>query len=257
MKKDSLKKKLKQNQLTIGSWITMGEEIVAEIMAKLKFDWLVVDMEHRAIDLQKTQNLVRIIDLCGCVPLVRISENNPSLIKRVMDTGAHGVIVPMVNTKEDALKAVQAVKYPPFGKRGVGLARAQGYGTAFKEYKDWLKAESIVIVQVEHIESVENLDEILSVEGVDGFIVGPYDLSGSLGRPGEFSHPLVTKNLREVMRIARLRKANAGIHVIEPEPDQVSRRIKEGYRLIAFSLDTLFLSRNCESLLAKIHRRKT
>src|SRR3990172_12592200 len=122
----NLKEKLKQNKLTIGSWITIGNSSIAEIMAKAGFDWLTVDMEHSAITLHQAQQLIQIIELSGVVPLVRVGENSPNLIKRVMDAGAYGVIVPMVNSKEDAEKAVNAVKYPPVGNRGVGLARAQG-----------------------------------------------------------------------------------------------------------------------------------
>ena len=118
----SLKRKLRNHEVVIGSWITIGDEIVTEIMAKQPFDFLTVDMEHSAIDLSQAQKLIRVIDLSGTVPLVRVSENDPTLIKRVMDAGASGVIVPMVNTRQDAMKAVEAVKYPPEGKRGVGLA---------------------------------------------------------------------------------------------------------------------------------------
>src|SRR3972149_4262048 len=114
---DSLKNKLKNRKISLGSWITIGHPAIAEIMAKSGFDWLTVDMEHSAITLHQAQQLIQIIELCGVTPLVRVGENNPNLIKRVMDAGSHGVIVPMVNTKEDAKRAVDAVKYPPMGKR--------------------------------------------------------------------------------------------------------------------------------------------
>src|SRR3990172_7659368 len=179
----SLKNKLKKKELTIGSWITFANSAIAEIMAKAGFDWLTVDMEHSSLTISQAQQLIQTIELCGVAPLVRVGENNPNLIKRVMDAGSHGVIVPMVNSKEEANNAVNAVKYPPTGKRGVGLARAQGYGTTFEKYKDWVDRDSIVVIQIEHIEAVENLKDILSVSGIDAFIVGPYDLSGSLGVP--------------------------------------------------------------------------
>ena len=120
-----------------------------------------------------------------------------------MDAGAHGVIVPMVNSRDDAEKAVSAVKYPPFGTRGVGLARAQGYGMDFETYKAWVEKESIVIAQIEHIDAVNNIDEIISTEGLDGFIVGPYDLSGSLGIPGQFDNELVIDALETVKNAAK------------------------------------------------------
>ena len=130
----SLKERLRKKEVTIGSWITLGHPSVAEIMAKAGFDWLTVDMEHSAITLHQAQQLIQVIELSGVVPLVRVGENDPNLIKRVMDAGAHGVIVPMVNSKEDAEKAVRSVKYPPRGFRGVGLARAQKYGADFEGF---------------------------------------------------------------------------------------------------------------------------
>ena len=252
----SLKKKLNRRALTIGSWITIGNEIIAELMAKMAFDWLTIDMEHSAIDLSEAQKLIRIIQLCGCVPLVRVPENDATVIKRVMDAGAHGVIVPMVNSKEDAQKAVEAVKYPSQGKRGVGLARAQGYGMGFGAYKDWVNKESVVIVQVEHVRAVKHLRSILGVKGVDGFIVGPYDLSASMGYPGEFLRPAVRTCLEEIIRVAKALRTTAGIHVIPPDHREVKARIEEGYRLIAFSLDTLFLANACQTSLTAISTRR-
>ncbi|MCX5782676.1 MAG: aldolase/citrate lyase family protein [Elusimicrobia bacterium] len=173
----SLKQRLKDRELTIGSWITIGHPSVAEIMAQAGFDWLTVDMEHSAITLSEAQNLIQVIELSGVAPLVRVGSNDSNLIKRVMDAGAHGVIVPMVNTVEDAEKAVKSVKYPPKGFRGVGLARAQKYGASFENYKKWNENESIVIVQIEHIKAVENLEGILTVDVVDGFITIDLSLS--------------------------------------------------------------------------------
>lgn len=238
----NLKERLKKRELTIGSWITIGHTVVAEIMAKAGYDWLTVDMEHSAITLHQAQQLIQIIELCDVVPLVRVGENNPNLIKRVMDAGAHGVIVPMVNSRADAEKAVASVQYPPKGFRGVGLARAQKYGADFEGYKKWNERESIVIVQIEHIKAVENLEDILSVEGVDGFIIGPYDLSGSLGVPGQFDHPEVISALARMQTIVKEMNALSGFHVIPPEKEAFQEKVKEGYKFIAYSLDILMLS---------------
>ncbi|MGB2630980.1 MAG: aldolase/citrate lyase family protein [Candidatus Omnitrophota bacterium] len=246
-KRTHLKDSLLKRELTIGSWITLAHPSIAEIMAKAGFDWLVVDMEHSAIELGQAQNLIQVIELAGCVPLVRVGENDPNLIKRVMDAGAHGVIVPMVNTEEDAVRAVKAVKYPPVGTRGVGLARAQGYGMDFEGYKGWVNEKSIVIVQIEHIDAVKNLEKILTVKGVDGFIIGPYDLSGSVGKPGEFDDPEVKKALERVTEVSRKLKALSGFHVVPPDPGQVKEKIDEGYSFIAYSLDTLFMADHIHS----------
>ncbi len=254
MENTSLKSKLKNEELTIGSWITLGDNSVAEIMAKSGFDWLAVDMEHSAITLDKCQDLVRVIGLSSVVPLVRVGENDPNLIKRVMDTGAHGVIVPMINTKDDALKAVSAVKYPPQGKRGVGLTRAQGYGLEFEKYRDWVNEESVVIVQIEHIDAVNNLEDILSVNGVDGFIIGPYDLSGSLGIPGKFEHKQVQEAFKKVLQVSRKLKKPAGFHVISTSEDALLEKIREGYRFLGFSLDEIFLRQSCTEKINKVRK---
>ena len=123
-----------KNKISIGSWITLGHFSIAEIMAKAGFDWLCVDMEHSVIDYYEAEKLIAAIGANNCVPYVRVGANDPVIIKRVLDAGAKGIIVPMVNSKEDATRAVSSVKYPPMGKRGVGLARAQGYGFEFDEY---------------------------------------------------------------------------------------------------------------------------
>ena len=242
----SLKDRLSGKEVTIGSWITLGHPAIGEILAGCGFDWLTIDMEHSAITLAECQDLVRVIELAGCCPLVRVGENDPNLIKRVMDEGAHGVIVPQVNSQEDARRAVASVRYPPEGERGVGLARAQGYGLHFDAYRQWNREESIVIVQIEHIQAVENLGDILSVPGVDGFIVGPYDLSASLGHPGVFSRPEFLQAMERIHRVAGdLPHIPAGFHVVQPDPMEVGKRIEQGYRFIGYSLDTLLLAGTC------------
>ena len=169
----NLKSKLVNNQLTIGSWITIAHPAIAEIMAKAGFDWLTVDLEHSVTTIREAEELIRVINLHGVPALVRLTDNDASQIKRVMDAGANGIIVPMVNSKADAEKAVAAVYYPPKGKRGVGLARAQGYGATFDNYRKWLDNEAVVIVQIEHIEAVNNLEQIFAVDNIDGYIIGP------------------------------------------------------------------------------------
>ncbi|MBF0541695.1 MAG: 2,4-dihydroxyhept-2-ene-1,7-dioic acid aldolase [Nitrospirae bacterium] len=254
--KNTLKQKLHNKTLTIGSWITIGNTTVAEIMAKAGFDWLTIDIEHSSITFDQTQQLIQVIELAGVTPLVRVGENSSYIIKRVMDSGAHGVIVPMVNTKEDAQYAVDCVKYPPVGKRGVGLARAQGYGFGFEEYKRFDREDSIIIVLIEHIDAVKNIEEILSVDGIDAFIIGPYDLSASMGMPGEFNHPEVKKELQKVIEFSKTYKRSSGFHVVPPDPTLVTKKIDEGYRFIGFGLDTLFLGTSCREGLKFIRGKK-
>lgn len=239
------------DKLTIGSWITLAHPAIAEIMAKAGFDWLAVDLEHSVITIKEAEELIRVIDLCGVVPLVRLTSNDANQIKRVMDAGAHGVIVPMVNSALDAIAAIEAVKYPPQGKRGVGLARAHDYGEKFSDYWSWQESLSLVIVQIEHIEAVQNLEEILSVEGVNGYIIGPYDLSASMGIPGQFEHADFKKAMAKIKKITNKLETVGGIHIIEPNPDELSQKISEGYKFIAYSLDIRMLADACINGLKK------
>lgn len=245
---------VRDGRCTIGSWITLAHPAIAEIMARAGFDWLTVDMEHSVITIREAEELIRVIELCGTAALVRLSANDPVHIKRVMDAGAHGIIVPMVNSEEEAMRAVAAVRYPPRGFRGVGLARAQGYGTRFARYMEWVAKGPLVIAQIEHIEAVNNMKAILAVDGVDGFIVGPYDLSGSLGVPGEFEHPLMCSAMRRIEAVGAASGKVAGIHVIEPKPEELSRRLAEGYRFVAYSMDIRMLDCACRDGLQCIAR---
>ncbi|MFH0753287.1 MAG: aldolase/citrate lyase family protein [Candidatus Omnitrophota bacterium] len=252
MAKDGLKQKIDAGQVVMGSWLTIDSEIVAEIMSRMGFDWLTIDIEHSAIDMEMTQRLVRTVELNGCVPLVRVGENNANLIKRVMDTGAHGVIVPMVNTAQDAQRAIEAVKYPPVGKRGVGLARAQGYGLSFEKYRGGLARQSVVVAIIEHVDAVENLEKILSVDGIDATMIGPYDLSGSMGHPGDFDRKDVQALIKRYMNVCRKFNKPSGFHVVEPESVRLQKKIKEGCRFLAYGTDALFLARGVEGRFGRI-----
>lgn len=249
----SLKDKIRAGQLTLGSWLTLGgEAAVAEIMLDAGFEWLVIDLEHSGITLSEAQNLLRVIQGRGRPGLVRLTVNDPNLIKRVMDIGADGIIVPMVNSADQARAAVEAMHYPPRGKRGVGLARAQKHGPGFESYKQWLKTEPILIVQIEHVEAVGNLEEILSVDGVDGSLIGPYDLSASLGVAGELDHPDVLAAMERYRTVCRKQKSPAGLHVVPCDSNRLEEKIREGYTFLAFSLDALFLATKVREVLSSV-----
>lgn len=239
--------KVTTNQVTIGSWITLGHPSMVEIMAGAGFDWLCIDMEHSVIDYYEAQQLIAAMRAKGIASFVRVGENNTRIIKRVLDAGADGVIVPMVCSKGDAVKAVESVKYPPIGKRGVGLARAQDYGFGFEEYASNVNSRTKIIAQIEHIDAIDNLDEILSVDGIDGTIIGPYDLSGSMGKPGRYDDEDVKKTIERYEATAKRYKKLIGSHVIQPDYNLIIEKIKRGYNFIAFSLDTLFLGTLCRN----------
>ena len=237
----NLKQKLKNNELTIGSWIMMGNPMSVEVMALAGFEWLVIDIEHTSIDLPATENLIRTIQANKIKALVRVSKNEEVVIKRILDMGADGIIVPMVCSKEDAIKAVDFAKYQPIGTRGVGLYRASGYGTTFEEYKKWVNDELVIIAQIEHIDGVNNLDEILDVEGIDGTIIGPYDLSGSLGFPGEFDRDDVKNSVQKVLDKCKAKNIPSGFHVVDTNPDALKLKIDQGCTFLAYGIDYFFM----------------
>jgi 2-dehydro-3-deoxyglucarate aldolase len=237
----NLKEKLSKNKLTIGSWVTIGHQTIVEIMAGGGFDWLTIDLEHSVIGLETAQHLIGHIQAKSLKALVRVGKNEEVIIKRVMDAGADGVFVPMINSRDDAQRAVDYVKYPPMGKRGVGLARAQGYGADFEGYKKWLATESVVIAHIEHIKAVENIQSIVQTDGIDGFFIGPYDLSASMGIPGNFENKDFQNALKEVETVCRSNNKSLGIHVVPPDRQSLQEKIDAGYNLLAFSTDFLFL----------------
>lgn len=250
----SLKQKLKNNELTIGSWIMMGSPISIEIMALAGFEWLVIDIEHTSTDLSTTENLIRTIQSKKLKALVRVSKNEEVVIKRVLDMGADGIIIPMVNSEDDAKKAVSYAKYPPIGKRGVGLYRASNYGISFQEYKKWVEEELVIIAQIEHIDAVNNIDKILNVEGIDGIIIGPYDLSGSMGHPGEFERDDVKNAVQKVLDICKMKNIPSGFHVVDTDPNKLQEKIDQGCTFLAYGIDYFFMRDAAINGMKKIKR---
>jgi 2-keto-3-deoxy-L-rhamnonate aldolase RhmA len=243
---------LKNGVATLGSWITLGHPAIVEILAAAGFDWLVVDLEHTTIGLREAGELIRVIDLLGIVPLVRLTSNDPNQAKRMLDAGAGGVIVPMVMSSSAARDAVAAVKYPPAGTRGVGLSRAQRFGQRFDEYVATFNDESVVIAQIEHHQAIADLDGILTVPGLDATMIGPYDLSASMGKPGQFGDAGVREALARYESVSRAARKPMGFHVVEPNASAVKEKIALGYTFIAVSVDFLMLGRASRDLVSSI-----
>jgi len=249
-----LKRLLNENKLSIGSWLTIGHPSVAEIMTQENFDWLCIDMEHTSIDYAMAQVLISTIQNYKKPALVRVSKNEEVCIKKVLDSGADGVVIPMINDIQDAKQAIDYVYYPPVGKRGVGLYRAQGYGQNFAEYKSKAQGELVIIVQIEHYKGVENLEEIISLDHIDGIIIGPYDLSGSLGIPGDFMDKTFLSYIERVENICKKYNFPLGYHQVNPDYHQLQNKIDQGYRFLGFGTDFLFMSKKIEHELSNIKR---
>lgn len=253
---EKIKTKLKKGQPSIGTWMSMAHPSIAEILAMAGYDWVVVETEHTAIDVSEVLRLIIAIEQRGSIPLVRLAGIDPIQAKAVLDSGAAGIIVPMVNTKAEAALAVAMAKYPPLGTRGVGLARAQGYGVDFDHYVKNANDNTLVIVQIEHIDAVNNIEEILSVPGIDGTFIGPYDLSMSLGVPGQLSHPDVVAAKEKVLKAVLKKGLAAGIHFVQPSTalSDCEASVKAGYTFISVGTDILFLGDSARSLQAALQK---
>ena len=250
----NFKKLFENDKPVIGSWINTASPIAAELMATTGFDFLTVDVEHSAVDLVQGQALFQAIRSgnSNCAPFVRLAGNVYAETKRYVDAGAIGVIAPFINTRKQAEELVRSVKYPPLGMRGVGFCRANSYGLKLKESVETANDQTFVCVQIEHVEALDNIDEILGVEGIDAVMVGPYDLSASMGITAQFDHPKMIAAIRTVLDACRKRSVIPGIHVVQPNPDEAIARIREGYRFIAYSLDITMLLDACVQGVGKI-----
>ncbi|MBU1145335.1 MAG: 2,4-dihydroxyhept-2-ene-1,7-dioic acid aldolase [Firmicutes bacterium] len=226
-------------EFLLGSWINTASPVVAEIMSNCGFDFLVVDTEHSVADFQICQQIFQAIQAGNpkCLPFVRLPGNNYEVTKKYLDLGAMGVIAPLINNAEQAEYLVDSVKYPPLGTRGVGFGRSHGYGFSFDKYMKNANEETFVCVQIEHLDAIANLDDIFSVDGIDAMIIGPYDLSASMGMTGQFNNPEFIKVKNEILMKAKKHNLMPGIHVVQPEPENVINQIQAGFKFIAYSLD--------------------
>lgn len=240
-----LRERLRQGHPVIGSWLNTASPIAAELMATAGFDFLTVDIEHSAVDLPQAQALFQAIKAGNpaCAPLARLAGNVYADTKRFLDAGAAGVIAPFINTGDQARELVRAVKYPPQGMRGVGYCRANDYGLHLERSVAQANEQTFVCVQIEHADALANLDQIFAVAGIDAAIIGPYDLSASMGITAQFDHPEMRAATKHILAACQKHGIAPGIHVVQPEPAEVVARLQEGYRFIAYSLDITMLLR--------------
>ena len=250
----NLKNALNQGEPVVGSWINSGSPIVAELMATCGFDFLCVDVEHSAVDLPQAQQLFQAI--CSgnptCSPIVRLPGVDYSFVKRYLDAGARGVVAPLVCTRQEAEQLVEAIYYPPRGNRGVGFCRANQYGLNLSGEFERANDEILTAVQIEHVRGVENIDKILSVDGIDAVFIGPYDLSASMGLSAQFDHPDFTAAKTRILDACRRHGVTPGIHVVPPDTAAFMDAFQQGYRFIAYSLDITILTTVCRNGLGTI-----
>ena len=244
MRINHVRQRLQQGEPSIGTWLSLPCPESAELVSTLGFDWLVVDTEHNAIDIRTLAQMFSAISASGVAPMVRIPWNTAENIKRVLDAGAWGIVVPMVNTREEAELAVSAATYPPTGTRSVGGGRhAMSFGTSAGEYYKHANDEVMVVVQIEHIDGVNNADEILSVPGIDACFIGPNDLAASMGLgigvPLESDQPELVKAIMHVRDTAKKHGVAPGVHTSGAEG--MNARISEGFQFCALASEIKFM----------------
>lgn len=242
----TFRKRLRQKKLLIGTLQTLPSPEVAEILIETGFDWIFIDAEHAPYASGDVQRILQAAEgKCPCV--VRVPLKDEIWIKRVLDAGPAGIIVPHVNSAREAEEIIQMCMYPPQGRRSVGISRAQGYGMKFQDYVKNANQHMAVILQIEHTDAVRNIESIVGVPGVSAVFVGPYDLSGSLGLLGNVSDSEVKKSIEKVREACERAGLAAGIFGVDAEA--VKPYIESGYTLIAVGTDSLFLGKEARQTL--------
>jgi 2-keto-3-deoxy-L-rhamnonate aldolase RhmA len=247
--KEKFRTRLKQKELLLGTLLTLPSPELAEVLSLTGLDWLFLDLEHSTLEISTAQAVLQA--LAGRLDcLIRVPANDEVWIKKALDTGATGVIVPQVNSAAEARQAVGWSRYPPQGSRSVGLGRAQGYGTDLQGYLGHANAEVVVVVQAEHSQAVQNIEAIVQVEGIDAALVGPYDLSNSMGLPGQVEHPEVQAAIEQVRQACQAQGMPLGIFTASPEK---AMELKEqGYSLLAVSTDALMVSEAVKEIIQRV-----
>ncbi len=231
---------------SIGSWMQIPDPSVAEILGQSGYDWVAVDMEHGSISVHQLPNLFRALELGGTLPMVRLARGHVKDCKQALDAGAGGVIVPMVESAADLIEVRNACCWPPSGTRGVGFSRANLFGKHFQDYRQEAQAP-LLVAMIEHTRAVEALPDILAVEGLDAILVGPYDLSASMGLTGDFASPLFSSGMERILALSNEVGIACGVHVVDPDPALLAERSRAGYRLLAYSIDSVFLEKSCRA----------
>jgi 4-hydroxy-2-oxoheptanedioate aldolase len=250
MKKNHVRAKLKQGQPSIGTWLTLPDVVAARLMARVGFDWLTVELEHTPVNWETAANSFAIIAASGVVPLARVPWNTGENIKRVVDNGAFGIVVPMVNSRSEAEAVVNAARYQPFGKRSIGgQLHAANFETDPATYYAKADEEILVVVMIEHVEAVEAADEILSVPGIDAVFIGPNDLLNSMGKSPAFDseHKALFDAVQHVLKTARKHGVAGGMHTLDAAGAR--KRISDGFQFIAVASEAGFMLSKAQEVL--------
>ena len=245
--RNPLRPKLARGEPTLGLWVTLSNAAVTEISVLLGLDWVCIDMEHGATDYAALSDHVRAASGTGLSVFVRVPEIRADTIKRSLDLGADGIVLPLVRDAEDIRRALSFMHYPPRGIRGVGGERAQKWGLRTSDYLATAGQELILMPMIETREAVENIDEILAVDGLDFIFVGPGDLSASLGHLGGWDGPETRDAIAHVVARAAAHGVVTGTYGTGPE--DIARRVDQGFRIIAIGSDLAMMAARIQSTL--------
>jgi len=239
MRTNKTKKKLSSDQAVFGCFLRYPSAALVEVLGYQDWDFIVFDGEHGMVDPSDCENMVRAAELQDVTPIVRVTTNSPPVILRYMDTGAQGLHIPWINSRLEAEQAVKSVKYEPLGIRGLASSRAADYGQAisFGEYVNKANKETLVVIHIETAEAVEQLPEILTVEGLDVIFIGPTDLSHSLGVPGQTDHPIVKTAMEKITEAVSETDLDLGIMVSDAQAAQEWR--ERGARYITVTFESM------------------
>jgi 2-dehydro-3-deoxyglucarate aldolase len=247
-------KRIKNNEVTFGTWVYLKDPTITELMARAGFDWLILDMEHGVMNEEMVQNLMMPLNGSKCVPIVRPWKNDADVIGKVIDTGAMGIIIHMVNTPEEAEKGIKACYYPPRGNRGMGYARLTGFGQREHEYLKIANEAMLVVIMIETKVGVENIEKILAVPGIDVVLVGTFDLAADLGHLGEFDHPAVLAAKKKVEDACKRRRIPIASWANDKKG--IEKAVQAGAHFIALGGDADFIWQTSEKLVKDGHEVK-
>lgn len=257
MKRNPVKAALKAGEPQVGTWLSLGNIFAARVMARVGFPWLTVDMEHSPIDISQAATLFGVIAEAGCVPLARVPRGTHENIKRVLDAGAHGIVVPMVNTVDEAKLAIAAAKYPPTGNRSIGGGlHALNFEATAGDYYKHANDEILVVLQTESPEGVDNAEAIYSLPGVDAIFVGPNDLTFQMRGPDGIdpTPDQLEAMLQRILAIGKKTGTPVGLHV--QSVDDTKRRIAEGWRFIALGSELRFMTSEAQRMASGLNLKK-
>jgi len=241
--------RLRSKEILVGTLVSLPSPEVCELLASVGYDWLFIDAEHGAFNPQQAQTMLQ---AAGSVPcLIRVPDDETIWIKKALDIGAAGVIIPQVHDANQAKKIITDCKYAPDGNRGIGIGRAHKYGIDFERYLKNANRETAVVLQAESSEAVDNIADIVALDGVDAILVGPYDLSASLGRPGEIEHPIVQSAIEKI--IGACKNANITMGIFGVSADAVMPYKEKGFNLLTVGIDTAFLINAASETLSRMN----